>query len=190
MEVQEKVSLWTCLSVPRVDRLGALVPVFTRLHRTPAATTHTHLTTVNCVNRVNWPMRLFNRTLILIILPPSNNCWLGLTNQRKNDSSNFHPRWQAVDCNNEGGDWSVCVCGEGGREEGGVASLFKTERSRVMIDSTALLFRLQKILLGHWMLLFTFAREPTTKNYDHLVWASLWMFVPLNVALQVCMWEI
>ena len=43
----------------------------------------------------------------------------------------------------------MCVCGEGGREEGGVASLFKTERSRVMIDSTALLFRLQKILLGH-----------------------------------------
>ena len=53
MEVQEKVSLWTCLSVPRVDRLRALVPVFTRLHRTPAATTHTHPTTVNCVNRVN-----------------------------------------------------------------------------------------------------------------------------------------
>ena len=74
MEVQEKVSLWTCLSVPRVDRLRPLVPVFTRLHRTPAATTHTHPTTVNCVNRVNWPMRLFNHTLILIILPPSNNC--------------------------------------------------------------------------------------------------------------------
>ena len=50
MEVQEKVSLWTCLSVPRVDRLRALVPVFTRLHRTPAATTHTHPTTVNRVN--------------------------------------------------------------------------------------------------------------------------------------------
>ena len=26
MEVQEKVSLWTCLSVPRVDRLRPLVP--------------------------------------------------------------------------------------------------------------------------------------------------------------------
>ena len=48
-----KRKLWTCLSVPRVDRLRALVPVFTRLHRTPAATTHTHPTTVNCVNRVN-----------------------------------------------------------------------------------------------------------------------------------------
>ena len=52
MEVQEKVSLWTCLSVPRVDQLRA---VFTRLHRTrqAVATTHSHPTTVNCVNRVN-----------------------------------------------------------------------------------------------------------------------------------------
>ena len=45
--------LWTCLSsVPRVDQLRAM---FTRLHRTrqAVATTHSHPTTVNCVNRVN-----------------------------------------------------------------------------------------------------------------------------------------